>query len=119
MLRYAPVALRPTVASPTARRVGPPTWSPTISVSSRKGSSKSLGETFDQLFNWSGTTGDVIRLLFHGATAYLGYHVWLTDRGFVKWFGLFLGMGQTVGAICDLVSLWKRATGTHPPEQAR
>lgn len=101
MVPFAPVAFRPAVPSPAARRLGP---------------SPALGQTFDEMFGWSPAMGDIVRLGFHGATAALGYHVWVKDAGFFKWFGLFLALGQTVGAICDVVSLVQRVAGTHPPE---
>ncbi|SRR5579871_2215178 len=103
MLTYAPPAYRPAVASPTIRR-----------QAQRFG----LAQTFDQYFGWPPAAGDMVRLLFHGSTAVLGFHVWKSDTGFFKWFGLLLGVGQTVGAICDLLSLIQRAAGTHPPEPA-
>lgn len=103
MVPFAPVAFRPAVSSPTARRFG-------------KG--PVLGQTFDQMFGWSPAMGDGLRLLFHGATAALGFRVWIRDTGFFKWFGLFLALGQTVGAICDTISLIQRAAGTHPTEDA-
>lgn len=103
MLAYKPVAYRPSVIPPRIWRQAPRKYV--------------LSQTFDNLFKWSGATGDIIRLLFHGTTATLGYHVWITDKGFWKYFGLFLGIGQTVGAICDAISLGKRIAGTHPPEE--
>lgn len=105
MVGYKPIAFRPTGSSPLFRRQA-------LSRSTRA----TLGQTFDQLFSWSSATGDMIRLLFHGATAALGYHVWIMDKGFWKYFGLLLGVGQTVGAICDVISLGQRVLGTHPPE---
>ncbi len=105
MVPFAPVAFRPAVASPAARRLG--------QIPSR---TPSLGQTFDQMFGWSPATGDAVRLLFHGTTAVLGFRVWIRDEGFFKWFGLALALGQTVGAICDVVSLVQRAAGSHPPE---
>lgn len=101
MVPFAPVAYRPAVVSPTMRRQAP---------------RHQLSQTFDSLFGWSSMTGDVIRLAFHSTTAILGYHVWLKDKGFFKWFGLALAFGQTVGALCDAISLIQRAAGTHPPE---
>lgn len=103
MVPWNPVAFRPAVALPTVRRQAP-------------AQSWILGQTFDQLFKWSSSTGDLIRLLFHGTTAALGYHVWVVDKGFWKYFGLFLALGQTVGALCDVISLGQRVAGTHPPE---
>jgi len=102
MVAFRPVAFRPTVPSPALGRYGP---------------KYTLSQTFDQMFRWSSSTGDAIRLLFHGSTAALGYHAWLRDKGFFKWFGLALAVGQTVGAICDVVSLVQRAVGTHPKEE--
>jgi hypothetical protein len=67
------------------------------------------------LLDWNPAVGDVIRLGFHGATAYLGFHVWSKEGGFLSFFGLLLGIGQAVGAALDVVSLVKRAAGTHPP----
>lgn len=102
MLPFAPVAYRPAVASsPAIRRQAP---------------RHDLGQTFDGYFGWSPAVGDVVRLAFHTATAVLGFRVWLRDEGFFKWFGLVLALGQTVGAICDAMSLAERAWGTHPPE---
>jgi hypothetical protein len=102
MVPYAPAAYRPAVASPAAiRRYG-----------------HTLGLTFDAMFGWSPTVGDMLRLGFHGASAYVGFYLWTTDRGFIKWFGLVFAVGQSVGAICDVVSLVQRATGTHPSEGA-
>lgn len=106
MLSYQPAAYRPSAPSP---RPGP--YGLTLGPS--------LGQTFDQYFQWSPAVGDVVRLIFHGATAALGYHVFTTDKGFFKWFGLFLSVGQAVGAICDVISLAQRAAGTHPAEPAR
>jgi hypothetical protein len=101
MLRYAPPAYRPAVSSPTIRR------QPRRLV---------LSQTFDQYFSWPPAAGDVVRLVFHSATAVLGFHVYKNDTGFFKWFGLLLGVGQSVGAVCDALSLIQRAAGTHPPE---
>lgn len=76
----------------------------------------SLGQTFDQMFGWSPAMGDAVRLAFHGATAYLGFHVWTSEDGFLSAFGLILALGQSVGAICDVVSLVQRASGTKTSE---
>jgi hypothetical protein len=99
VLPYQPAAYRPIRTSPRSGQYG-----------------LTLGQTFDQYFSWSPATGDAVRLVFHGATAALGIHVFLTDKGFFRWFGLVLGFGQAVGAICDVLSLAQRALGTHPPE---
>jgi hypothetical protein len=109
MVPYAPAAYCPPAPSPRIGQYGPP--------GHFLGSGYRLSQTFDQMFGWSPAMGDTVRLLFHGATAALGYHVWLKDKGFFKYFGLFLALGQTVGAICDALSLVQRAAGTHPPEE--
>lgn len=109
MVPYAPAAYRPPAPSPRIGQYGPP-------GNSFLGSRYRLNQTFDQMFGWSPAAGDTVRLIFHGATAALGFRVWLTDRGFFKYFGLFLALGQTVGAICDGISLVQRIAGTHPSE---
>lgn len=75
-----------------------------------------MGQTFDQLLDWSPALGDVVRLAFHGMTSYLGIHVGLKEKGFLSYFGWFMGIGQGIGALCDVISLGKRVIGTHPPE---
>lgn len=103
MLDFKPVSYRLPVTPPRVVRQAPT-------------HSYQLSQTFEGVLGWSGYAGDSLRFLFHGTTAALGYHVWLHDKGFWKYFGLFLGIGQTVGAICDAISLGKRIAGTHPPE---
>lgn len=75
---------------------------------------KELSQTFDQLLHFSPALGDAIRLAFHGGTTYLGIHVGLHERGFLSALGWFLGIGNGIGAVCDAISLAKRAAGTHP-----
>lgn len=111
MLDFKPVSYRLPVAPPRVLR-----QAPNHSFGLGSSSPYKIGQTFDQLFSWGYVTGDIIRLLFHGTTAALGYHVWLKDKGFWKYFGLLLAFGQTVGGICDVISLGKRIAGTHPPE---
>lgn len=103
MLDYKPVSYRLAVAPPRVLRQAP-------------GSQYQLGQRFEQVLGWNDATGDVLRALFHSTTAALGYHVWINDKGFWKYFGLILGFGQSVGAICDIISLGKRIAGTHPKE---
>jgi hypothetical protein len=103
MLDFKPVPFRLPVAPPRVQRQAPR-------------NSPELGQRFEQVLGWNNATGDSLRFVFHGTTAALGFHVWITDKGFWKYFGLFLGIGQTVGAICDAISLGKRIAGTHPPE---
>lgn len=109
MVPYAPAAYCPPASSPRLGQYGQSWHVPRH---------YSLSASFDEYFGWSPAVGDTVRLAFHGATAALGFRVWLTDRGFFKYFGLFLALGQTVGAICDVVSLVQRATGKHAPETA-
>ena len=104
MLNYRPVSYRLPHTPPRVVRQAPR-------------ASYQLSQTFDGVFGWPGYLGDSIRLIFHGTTAALGYHVWVTEKGFWKYFGLFLGLGQTAGALCDLISVGKRISGTHPPEE--
>lgn len=104
MVPYTPVAFRPAVTLPTVRRQAPRMYYP------------ALGQRFEDVLGWSGAAGDLLRTAFHTATAVLGFHIWVSDKGFWKYFGLILGLGQTVGAICDVISLGKRIAGTHPPE---
>lgn len=99
MVSYVPAACRP----PVRPRPGPH-------------GHKSLGLTFENYFGWSAAVGDGVRLLFHGATTYLGFRVWSRETGFISILGLVLGIGQAIGAVCDVVSLAQRAAGTHPPE---
>ena len=78
--------------------------------------SPTLGQQFDSMFGWHPAVGDVVRLGFHGLTAYLGFYVGAKEKGFISAFGWFLGFGQAIGAACDVASLIKRVQGTHPPE---
>lgn len=75
-----------------------------------------MGQTFDQYFAWPPAVGDVVRLAFHGMTSYLGIHVGLKESGFLSYFGWFIGIGQGIGALCDIISLGERIAGVHPPE---
>lgn len=77
---------------------------------------KVLGQTFDQILGWPACTGDLCRLTFHAGATALGFHVGLTGKGFWSALGWVVGVGQGIAGLLDLVSLYKRATGTHPPE---
>jgi hypothetical protein len=77
-----------------------------------------LGQTFDELLGFTPAMGDVIRLMFHSASAYLAMYVALKETGPVKYLGWVMGIGQGIGAVCDGISLAKRAAGIHPPEGA-
>lgn len=105
MLPYAPAARRPVVAlSPPIRRHSP---------------RPELSQTFDEILGMPQFMGDVLRLVFHGATTWLGIHVGLKEGGSaVGIVGWILGIGNGVAGACDAVSLAKRALGTHPPEDA-
>lgn len=103
MLAYKPVSYRLAVAPPRVLRQAPR-------------SQYQLAQRFEQVFGWNDASGDILRAIFHSTTAALGYHVWLHDKGFWKYFGLILGYAQSVGAIADFISLGKRIAGTHPKE---
>jgi hypothetical protein len=75
-----------------------------------------LGQTFDQLLGFTPAMGDIIRLAFHTASTYLGIYVGLKEKGPIKYLGWVLGVGQGIGAVCDAISLGKRAMGIHPSE---
>lgn len=77
-----------------------------------------LGQTFDEMLGFGPAMGDAIRLLFHSTSSYLAFYVALRERGLLSYLGWFLGFGQAVGAICDTISLGKRALGIHPGEGA-
>jgi hypothetical protein len=109
LLQYRQVAFRPYVHSPAL------------------GQKKVMAQTFDSIMGWSPLAGDIIRLTFHGIATYLGIWVGLnghkvkggnrTVRIATIGLGWALAGGQGLGAIADIVSLIKRATGTHPPDE--
>jgi len=103
VLDYKPAAFRPTVPSPALGQaaLGRPYY---------------MGQTFDQLLGWTPAMGDIVRLGFHTASTYLGIYVGMKEKGAVSYLGWFLGIGQGIGAICDAISLGKRAMGIHPSE---
>lgn len=105
MIRFIPVAFRPVVSSPTIRR---------------QAQNKALGQTFDSLLSWGPVVGDALRLGAHGLASYIGFYVWLTapKKSAARYLGLIMGLSQTFGAICDVISLGQRVAGTHPPEPA-
>lgn len=105
MLAYKPAAFRPSAPSPA------------LGVAVKNGRHFVLGQTFDQMLSFTPTMGDIIRLVFHTSSAYLGIWVGVKEpSGFIKYLGWTLGVGQAVGAVCDAISLVKRAAGTHPDE---
>lgn len=76
----------------------------------------SLGQTFDEILGLSPEVGDVLRLVYHGGGAWLGLHVALSN-GKTPWFsaiGWMIAGGMGIAGILDVVSLVKRACGTHP-----
>ena len=76
-----------------------------------------LGQTFDEILGFTPAMGDAIRLFFHSTSSFLAFKVALgKEKGFIQYLGWFLGIGQGVGAICDALSLVKRALGLHPSE---
>lgn len=76
--------------------------------------SPSLGQTFDEMLGVSPAVGDGVRLVVHGTAGFLGFYVGTTAKGFISGLGWFLGIANGIGAALDVVSLIKRATGTHP-----
>lgn len=68
------------------------------------------------MFKWTPAVGDAVRLTFHGLSAFLAFHVALREKGGLSALGWVMGFGQAIGAVCDAVSLMKRAAGTHPIE---
>jgi hypothetical protein len=130
VLPYAQAAFRPPAPSPAfgseSRFLGqvplvlpqykpPPFFAP---LESRALGKPGLGQTFDEILNWSPVCGDLLRLTFHGGTAWLGTYVGLKETGAVKWIAWILGFGNGLAAIADVISLIKRASGTHPPPKA-
>lgn len=97
---------------------GPPRLPPTVSAPATPALGQAyLGQTFEQLFGWSPTAGDIIRLAVHGSGTWLGIHVALKESGFLSGVGWVIGLTNGVGALCDAISLGKRAAGTHPGER--
>ena len=78
---------------------------------------KTMGQTFDQMLGLPACSGDVCRLVFHTGATILAIHVATTSKS-AGWSLLawIIGIGQGFAGILDIVSLVKRATGTHPPE---
>ncbi len=109
MRLYQPVPFRPYVPSPTLGA-----------------DKKVMAQTFDEIIGWTPAVGDVIRLTFHGIATYLG--VWVGVNGHkvptknktvrIVTIGMAwaLAFAQGLGAVADVISLVKRATGTHPPD---
>lgn len=90
---------------------------PFIPVKKSLGSkSPAMGQTFDEMLNFSPAIGDVIRLVAHGTATWLGIYVGTSQRGFVSVAGWGLGVLNGIGAVLDVASLAKRALGVHPPE---
>ena len=84
------------------------------------GRSPKMAQTFDEIAGLPRWSGDVLRVIFHGGTTWLGIRVGLQSRD--KWvagIAWVLGIGNGLAGIADLISLVKRATGTHPPEPGK
>lgn len=76
-----------------------------------------LAQTFDQIMGWPPAAGDILRLLFHGGTTWLGITIGSSAKDpWVSGIAWILGVGNGLAALADVASLVKRATGTHPPE---
>jgi len=85
-------------------------------VTAYRPSQKVMGQTFDQILGWPPCTGDICRLVFHSGATILGIHVGLKEKGWISVLGWVIGIGEGFAGILDIVSLIKRAAGTHPPE---
>lgn len=79
-------------------------------------SQMALGQTFDQMLGLPAYSGDVVRLIFHTGATIIGVHVGLRGKGGMAALGWIVAIGQGFAGLLDLVSLYKRASGTHPPE---
>lgn len=79
--------------------------------------SPALGQTFDEMLGLTPLMGDVLRLVYHGGGTWLGLHVALTPASstLLKVVGWILAGGMGLAALLDVVSVAKRAAGTHPP----
>lgn len=95
-------------------RYSPPAFAPLPYVLGAPSRRPVLGQTFDQYIGLSPQMGDVVRLIFHGATSYLGIHVGMNEKGLLSGLGWFLGIGQGIGALLDILSLVQHAAGTQP-----
>lgn len=114
MRSYRPVTTSPGILSPMLGQTvfRPPVVSYALGQPKR---SPILGQTFDEFLGMPAFCGDLIRLIFHGGTTFLGIHVGLREgTSFIGILGWILGIGNGLGAIADTISLIKRATGTHP-----
>lgn len=80
-------------------------------------SHKTLGQTFDEMLGLPACTGDICRLIFHSGATALGIYVGLKGKGAWPILGWAIAIGQGFAGILDIVSLYKRAAGTHPPEK--
>jgi hypothetical protein len=112
MLPYTgPVAMIPDHAgrpvAPFVRRSSP---------ASLGSSRPAIGQTFDEMLSFSPTVGDIIRLAAHAGAGWLGVYVGLNTKGITSIAGWALGVGNGITGALDIVSLIKRATGTHPPQ---
>lgn len=102
MLDYQPLAFRPSVPSPTLGQ-----------------KTRQLSQTFDEIMNWHPASGDILRLAFHGGTTWMGIRVGLKEKNpWIAGVAWVLAVGNGLAAVADVISLLKRATGTHPPPAA-
>jgi hypothetical protein len=78
--------------------------------------SRHLGQTFDEMLGLSPELGDILRLVYHTGGAWLGFHFALANgkNPMLAAVGWVLGGGMGIAALLDVVSLGKRACGTHP-----
>jgi hypothetical protein len=101
--------------SPPRSAFAPVPFTPPPGHASRMG--RTLGQTFDEILGIPPTLGDVLRLTVHGAGSWLGVHVGTRESGLIGAIGWTIGVLNGIGAVCDGISLVKRAAGTHPGQR--
>lgn len=75
-----------------------------------------LGQTFDEILGIHPAAGDAIRFVGHAVGAWFGIYIG-TRPGMsplVRAIGWIVGAGMATTGALDIVSLLKRAAGTHP-----
>lgn len=80
---------------------------------------KTLGETFDEMLGFSPLLGDLLRLGGHGLGAWVGVYAGLYAKS--KWMrtvGWFIGVGQGLTGVCDIVSIAQRLFKSAPQPQS-
>lgn len=102
-------------AGPTFAMASRPSYRPAPYRAALAGS-PALGQTFDEILGLSPEVGDILRLVYHGGGTWLGFHVAMAN-GKTPWLsaiGWMIAGGMGIAGVLDVVSLLKRACGTHP-----